>query len=209
MILGDGAANCEVTSNDYQGGTAFDETLVEDMYGIRSLNAAVHPFVVFGTCDVSVTDIIKPLSLVAVVCDGTLHYSVFGDTNGCDDDNFTGEASLALARLCFPHDGISGMNGHDDHDVLCMPSLLREDNIPLTKVDLAFTSGSAVLGPKDAAWNATDPAVFEESLKTKGDKLLEDFVKGAAEAGVSGHTAVGWAMGVVPMAVLLTVDGWF
>lgn len=108
-----------MASNDYQGGTAFDETLVEDDYGIKSLNATVHPFVVLGTCDVSLTDVIKPLSLVAVVCDGALHYAVFGDTNGCDDDNFTGEASLALARLCFPDDGMSGMNGHEEHDVLC------------------------------------------------------------------------------------------
>lgn len=42
-----------------------------------------------------------------------------GDTNGCDDDNFTGEASVAMANLCFPKDGLNGENGHDEHDILC------------------------------------------------------------------------------------------
>ena len=115
---GDGAANCDGLSDDYQSATAFDGTL-EDSYGIRSLNASVHAFAVLGTCRVDVEGAIAPLAMVAVVCGGALHYGVFGDTNGCDDDNFTGEASLALARQCFPNGGMRGMNGHDNHDVLC------------------------------------------------------------------------------------------
>jgi chitosanase len=117
----DGSSDCGGKSNDYQSGTAFDDELSSDRYGITSLDAEVHPYVVLGTCDVDVSKYIQPLSVVAVVCGGALHYGVFGDTNGCDDDNFTGEASLALAKLCFPDDGMSGNNGHTDHDVLCEP----------------------------------------------------------------------------------------
>ena len=36
---------------------------------------------------------------MAVVCNNQLFYSVFGDTNGCDDADFTGEASYALANV--------------------------------------------------------------------------------------------------------------
>lgn len=42
---------------------------------------------------------IPALSVVAVVCNNQLFYSVFGDTNGCDDHDATGEASYALARV--------------------------------------------------------------------------------------------------------------
>jgi len=60
-------------------------------------------------------------------------------------------ASLALAGLCFPNYEMSGMNGHDDHDVLYVSSLLHGRQHNADEVDLAFTSRSAVLGPKDAA----------------------------------------------------------
>lgn len=62
---------------------------------------------------------VPPLSVVAVVCNNELHYGIFGDTNGCDDDNFTGEASIGLARMCFPDEELGGDKGHTDHDVLC------------------------------------------------------------------------------------------
>ena len=76
---GDGASNCDGESNDYQPETAFDDQLRKDDYGITSLNAGFHPFVVFGTCDVNVKKVIKPLSVVAVVCNGELHYGVWGN----------------------------------------------------------------------------------------------------------------------------------
>ena len=47
---------------------------------------------------------------LTVVCGGALHH--LRDTSGCDDD-FAGETLLALVRLCFPDDDISGMNGHE------------------------------------------------------------------------------------------------
>lgn len=126
------------------------------------MNASVIPFVVLGTTDVAMDTLsggpIEPLALVAVVCNGELHYAVFGDTNGSDNsnDNFTGEASLALAQMCFPNDGMSGTNGHVEHDVLYV----------------AFTGKEAVPGALGAKWTAKTPQEFEASIKTLGDKLV-------------------------------------
>jgi len=80
----------------------------------------------------------------------------------------------------------------------------------LTLVDLAFTSEDAVVGPNEAAWNATDADTFQQSLRAKGDRLLEEFVATSAEAGASGRATAtaGWALGVVPVAALLAAVGW-
>jgi len=53
----------------------------------------------------------------------------------------------------------------------------------LTLTDLALNSDDAVVGPNDTAWNATDPAAFEQSLGRKRDQLLEEFVATSVEAG--------------------------
>jgi chitosanase len=98
-------------------------------YGINNLDASKHTFVVLGTCDVPVDRIsggpIEPLSVIAIVCNNQLHYGVYGDTNGCDNDNVTGEASLSLGQICFPNEGLNGDNGHTGHDVLCRSSFTR------------------------------------------------------------------------------------
>ncbi|TGZ83149.1 fungal chitosanase [Ascodesmis nigricans] len=176
----DGAANCGSLkkNSDFQPETAFDDTLAELGYAIpgKSLNASVIPYAVLGTCDVPVAKNKKEkgpvpeLGVVAVVCGDKLRYAVFGDTNGCDDDNFTGEASIALARMCFPDEGLDGDNGHTDHDVLY----------------LAFTSEKAVPGPSGAKWDAKTPEEFEASIKDLGDELLEELFKDT-----EGRTKVG------------------
>ncbi|KAA8902930.1 fungal chitosanase of glycosyl hydrolase group 75-domain-containing protein [Sphaerosporella brunnea] len=162
----DGAHKC-TGDGSFQSGTAFDDILQSQGYGIESLDASKHTFVVLGTCDVAVDTLtggpIQPLSLVAVVCNNQLHYAVFGDTNGCDDDNFTGEASLSLGQLCFPNEGLNGDNGHDAHDVLY----------------LAFTGKNAVPGPHGAAWTASNPQDFEASLKSLGDTLIAGLFGGS------------------------------
>lgn len=86
MRLGDGSNNCGGESHDYQAGTAFDDELVKS-YGIGSLDAAVHPYVVLGTCDVDVSRMVKPLSVVALVCGGELHYGVFGTEADAKSDD--------------------------------------------------------------------------------------------------------------------------
>ncbi|KAA8903987.1 fungal chitosanase of glycosyl hydrolase group 75-domain-containing protein [Sphaerosporella brunnea] len=189
----DGSSNCEGKSKDYQSGTAFDDVLAGQNYGIASLDAEVHPYVVLGTCSADVAKVVKPLSVVAVVCNRKLHYAVWGDTNGCDDDNFTGEASLALARLCFPDEGVSGDNGHTPHDVLY----------------LAFTDEAAVPGPTGAKWKAANASEFEESLKILGDRMVNETVKRAQEAGVAAsmHAEL-WRTGLMVVFAVLAGD-WY
>ncbi|KAF3904456.1 hypothetical protein ABW20_dc0103329 [Dactylellina cionopaga] len=153
----DGARNCGGLSGDFQAETAFDDTLVSKKYGIKTLDASIHQFSVLGTCHLSLDGILSPLALVAVVCNNQLFYSVWGDTNGCDGNDFTGEASISLAQMCFPKDGLNGNNGHEPHDVLY----------------LAFTGSDAVVGPKNANWKAKSASDFQKSLKTFGDSILK------------------------------------
>ncbi|EWC44182.1 hypothetical protein DRE_06927 [Drechslerella stenobrocha 248] len=152
----DGAQNCGGLSGDFQGETAFDDTLRSKGYGIKTLDASIHQFSVLGTCHVNLEGIINPLALVAVVCNNQLLYSVWGDTNGCDNNDVTGEASISLAQLCFPNEGLDGNNGHEAHDVLY----------------LAFTGSDAVVGPRNAKWKAKTALEFQSSLKAFGDSVL-------------------------------------
>ncbi|KAF3911300.1 hypothetical protein ABW21_db0202233 [Orbilia brochopaga] len=151
----DGAMNCGGLSGDFQAETAFDDIL-RRRYGIKTLDASIHQFSVLGTCHLSLEGIISPLALVAVVCNNQLLYSVWGDTNGCDDDDFTGEASISLAQMCFPNEGLNGNNGHEPHDVLY----------------LAFTGPDAVVGPTNANWKAKSASDFQKSLRAFGDSIL-------------------------------------
>jgi chitosanase len=159
---GAGTGDC---SNDQTGQsiTAFADQAKEMSGGkIEDLNTHHHTFVVFGNdgpkFDPSKHGI-EPLSVMAVACAGKLIYGVWGDTNA---DNLVGEASISLAKLCFPDENITGNSGHGDKDVLY----------------LAFPGKQAV--PKDAKWAAKDAKVFEESLWKTGDALLETLGAGAA-----------------------------
>ncbi|KAF7187852.1 Endo-chitosanase [Pseudocercospora fuligena] len=141
-----------------QGITAFQYLLPQ--YGINDLDAQIHPYVVFGNdgdCDdcsyIDPTEHgMQPLSVMAVVCNGQLHYGVWGDINGEQD---TGETSLALGNLCFPNENLSGNNGHDPFDVLY----------------IGFTGSRAVPGAS-ANWRATSASAFESSIKSIGDSLV-------------------------------------
>jgi chitosanase len=95
---------------------------------------------------------IKPLSVVAVLCNGKLLYGVWGDVNG---GTVTGETSLGLAQMCFPDETISGESGHTVHDVLMV----------------AFPGDDAVPGEK-ANWKAGTREEFEASLAAVGDALV-------------------------------------
>ncbi|KAL6904076.1 putative chitosanase CSN1 [Trichoderma evansii] len=139
-----------------QGETAFKDTVKS--YGISDLNANVHPYVVFGNEGASPSfnpqsKGMKPLSVMAVVCNNQVFYGVWGDTNGFTS---TGEASIALGELCFPNGGLSGDNGHDPKDVLY----------------IGFTGSDAVPGKNGANWKAKNSAAFEASIKALGDKLV-------------------------------------
>ncbi|KAF3935050.1 hypothetical protein ABW20_dc0106558 [Dactylellina cionopaga] len=151
----DGAKNCGGLSGDFQAQTSFDD-LLKSKYGIKTLDASIHQFSVMGTCHLNLQGTIQPLALIAVVCNNQLFYSVWGDSNGCDGDDVTGEASISLAQLCFPKEGLNGNNGHEPHDVLY----------------LAFTGTDAVVGPKNANWKAKSASEFQSSLKAFGDSVL-------------------------------------
>ncbi|KAH7062263.1 putative fungal chitosanase [Macrophomina phaseolina] len=146
-----GAGDC---ANDPTGQsqTAFQDQV--RARGIADLDANVHPYVVFGNDSPRFDPQeygMRPLSVVAVVCGGKLHYGIWGDTNGADT---VGEASIALAKLCFPNDGITGDNGHDQKDVLY----------------IGFTGSGAV--PRNANWKAGSARDFETSIRALGDKLV-------------------------------------
>jgi hypothetical protein len=148
------------SSDDTQSQTAFQDTV--QSYGIKDLNANIHPYVVFGnegSADGYVnfdprSAGIEPLSLMAVVCGDKLVYGVWGDTNGDDGPPIVGEASLSLATACFGTD-MNGNNGHGENDVLY----------------IAFPGQDAVPG-EDANWAAGSYDDFEASIQDFGDSLV-------------------------------------
>ncbi|KAJ9299373.1 CAZyme family GH75 [Paecilomyces variotii] len=155
----DGANNTSGRCDDDpsgQGETAFKP--IVQSYGIPDLNANVHSYIVFGN-EGAIPSFnprahgMKPLSVMAVICNNQLFYGVWGDTNGGVD---TGEASISLATACFPHGNITADNGHQAHDVLY----------------LGFTGSSAVPGKKGARWKARGFEDFEASLARIGDRLV-------------------------------------
>ncbi|RHZ50818.1 hypothetical protein CDV55_102647 [Aspergillus turcosus] len=147
------------SSTDTQGQTRWGLRHLEK-YGVRDLNANIHPYVVLGnegsyspTFDPRTVGV-EPLSIVAVVCGDQLVYGVWGDTNGDDNEHpVVGEASLALATACYGLN-ISGNSGHDESDVLY----------------IAFAGKEAV--PVSAKWDADSYEMFEESITAQGDKLV-------------------------------------
>ncbi|KAJ5557946.1 hypothetical protein N7535_009439 [Penicillium sp. DV-2018c] len=152
-----------------QGVTAFKD-IVSD-YGIEDLDANIHPYVVFGNDGANPSfkpedHGMEPLSVMAVVCGGKLHYGIWGDTNG---GTSTGEASISLAKLCFPDENITGDNGHSEKDVLY----------------IGFTGTNAAPGSK-ADWTAGDSAAFEGSIKSLGDELVAGLDSSSASSTVGG-----------------------
>ncbi len=152
-----GAGKC---ANDPsgQGQTAFQDTVASYNVGISDLDANKIPYVVFGNSGATPSFDpqsvgMQPLSVMAVVCNNSLHYGIWGDVNGATS---TGEASISLADLCFPNENLTGDNGHDPRDVLYV----------------GFTGNGAVPGAKGADWTASDGATFENSIRSLGDKLV-------------------------------------
>ncbi|KID70305.1 Endo-chitosanase [Metarhizium brunneum] len=139
-----------------QGQTAFMDEVSQ--FGIPDLDTHIHPYVVFGNVDGSPTFVpqdrgMRPLSVMAVVCDNQLFYGVWGDING---GNLTGEASISLGKLCFPKEGLSGNKGHDTKDTLY----------------IGFPGDKAVIGKDGANWRANSTLSFMDSIKTLGDELV-------------------------------------
>ncbi|KAM0418449.1 hypothetical protein ACHAPD_004808 [Fusarium lateritium] len=138
-----------------QGITAFQDTVAR--YGISDLDANVHPYVVFGNDGDSPSfdpqqHEMKPLSVMAVICDDKLHYGIWGDING---GTSTGEAPISLAELCFPGKGFNGNMGHGENDVLF----------------IGFIGDEAVPG-KNVSWATNNQAEFSSSIKALGDRLV-------------------------------------
>ncbi|EME42833.1 glycoside hydrolase family 75 protein, partial [Dothistroma septosporum NZE10] len=166
----DGAQSC-ADDPTFQGETAF-KTAYDGYQGVQELsraagayvpdfNASVHPYVVFGNEGSSPSFNPKaygmvPLSVMVVVCNGHVHYGVWGDTNG---GTSTGEASLAMGNLCFPNEGLGGDNGHDPYDVLYIG--FRND-----------TAYPGYGGKNHANWKGTTRE-FEDSIKRLGDSLVK------------------------------------
>ncbi|KAK4248459.1 glycoside hydrolase [Corynascus novoguineensis] len=153
------------SSDDTQSITSFQYIVESYGKGINDLNAYVHPYVVFGnegtksgwkTFDPEKYGI-KPLSVMAVVCNGKLIYGIWGDENGDDGDTpMVGEASISLATACFGT-SMTGNNGHDETDVLY----------------LAFPGNDAVPGANGANWDAESWQDFESSIEELGNKLIQ------------------------------------
>jgi len=162
---GAGTGDCE---NDQTGQsiTSFADTVKELSGGkIEDLNTHHQTFVVFGNGGPNFDPMeygIEPLSVMAVVCGDQYILGIWGDTNA---DNLVGEASISLAKLCFPDENITGNSGHGEKYVLY----------------LAFPGKKAV--PEDAEWGTEDAKVFEESLWGTGDALLETLGGGTGQGG--------------------------
>ncbi|KAK2056389.1 fungal chitosanase [Colletotrichum caudatum] len=160
---GGGDGRCG-SSTDTQSETTFRDVLRGYNVGPRDLNASLHPYVVFGnqgtksgwpTFDPRQHGV-KPLSVMAVICNDKVVYGIWGDTNGDDGPQaMIGEASISLATACYG-DVINGNAGHDEDDVLY----------------IAFTGDDAVPGANGAAWNASTYDEFESSITDLGNKLL-------------------------------------
>uniref|UniRef100_A0A093V1R0 Endo-chitosanase n=1 Tax=Talaromyces marneffei PM1 TaxID=1077442 RepID=A0A093V1R0_TALMA len=152
-------------SGDTQPNTAFKDQLPK--YGISDLRADIHPYVVLGNYGSYSPTFhpedhnIKPLSVVAVVCNNKLIYGIWGDTNGDDGPPLIGESSLAVGTACFGQ-SMNGNNGHDATDVLY----------------IAFAGDHAVPG-SSANWKASSYAEFAASIKELGDTLVASLRNGA------------------------------
>jgi hypothetical protein len=150
-----GACSNDPTGQDQ---TAFADTVKSYNAGISDLNANIHPYVVFGNSGKSPSFDpqhfgMQPLSVMAIICNGQMHYGIWGDVNGATS---TGEVSLSLGELCFPNSGLSGNNGYDGHDILYV----------------GFIGNGTVPGKNGAKWNAKSGSEFEQSIKGIGDKLV-------------------------------------
>ncbi|KAI8959474.1 glycoside hydrolase family 75 protein [Daldinia sp. FL1419] len=131
--------------------------------GVPDLNPFVHDYVVFGNTGKKPEWVtfnprdwgMKPLSVMAIVCNDKLIYGIWGDTNG--DDGVSprvGEASISVATLCFGHD-LDGVGGFDKEDILY----------------IGFTGNDAVPGNR-ADWHAADENEFQSSISKLGDELI-------------------------------------
>lgn len=96
-------------------------------------------------------------NLVAVICNGKMFYSIFGDTQGVPP-LVIGEASWLLARTCFPNDNLDGATGHTKADVTY----------------IAFTGSGSVL--PSSALNSHYITNYDK-LKSLGDELVDKLVK--------------------------------
>ncbi|KAM5354297.1 hypothetical protein ACJ41O_000947 [Fusarium nematophilum] len=153
------------SSGDTQSITSFQDTIEKYGTGQKDLDANAHSYIVFGnegskpdwpTFDPEEYGV-RPLSVMAVVCNNKLFYGVWADENGDDGDYpMVGEASISLATACFGK-SMNGNNGHSENDVLY----------------IAFPGGDAVPGADGAAWTAKNFDDFEASISELGDKLIQ------------------------------------
>ncbi|KAK1690041.1 fungal chitosanase [Colletotrichum godetiae] len=153
------------SSTDTQSETTFRDQLRGYGTGRRDLNASVHTYVVFGNEGTKSgwptfnpeKHGVRPLSVMAVVCNNKLLYGIWGDTNGDDGpQSMVGEASISLATACYGN-SINGNSGHDDNDVLY----------------IAFTGDDAVPGASGANWTASNYEDFQSSIADLGNKLID------------------------------------
>ncbi|KAJ7576857.1 fungal chitosanase of glycosyl hydrolase group 75-domain-containing protein [Mycena floridula] len=114
------------------------------------LSASDVPYMVLP---MSMTGTISPNALGAVICNDRLFYAIYGDQNGASPE-VIGEASIMLAKTCFPNDNISGNSGHD-------------------KVDVAYMVFASQVPP-----GVQDQTIDIETLKALGDEQMKLFQNG-------------------------------
>ncbi|OTA65313.1 glycoside hydrolase family 75 protein [Hypoxylon sp. EC38] len=150
-------------AHSVQSATAMRDYVSAYKNGVPDLNPFVHDYVVFGNSgdkDGWITfdprdHGMRPLSLMAVVCNNKLVYGVWGDTNGDDGVNpRIGEASISIGTLCFGPN--FDVNSEVGQDILY----------------IGFTGDDAVPG-ESANWTADDENEFESSIQSLGDKLIQ------------------------------------
>ncbi|KAJ5457378.1 hypothetical protein N7530_012652 [Penicillium desertorum] len=146
-------------------GLAFDEM---ELFGMKDLDANVHPYVVFGNED-HTPSFMPDEHGMEHLSDGNCHYGIWDDTNG---HTSTGEASISLVKLCFPDEDITSDSGYSEKDALY----------------IGFTGKGAVPGSK-VDWKAKDSKIFEKSIKSLGDKLVTGLGSAESKGSAKGTTS--------------------
>ncbi|KAK8131064.1 glycoside hydrolase family 75 protein [Apiospora sp. TS-2023a] len=150
--------------------TAFQYLIKRSHIPVQDLNTYFHPYVALGDFQDSQgsgsnfvefdpqDDLVEPLSLVAVLCNGKMFYGLWADTNNDTvSQPLVGQLSVAMAKMCYGEHAVETQQRLDASDLMF----------------LAFTGTQAAPGYYGADWGAKTPAEFEQGLALLGNKLIK------------------------------------
>ncbi|KAK8044820.1 hypothetical protein PG993_004844 [Apiospora rasikravindrae] len=150
--------------------TAFQHLLKASGIPVKDFNTYFHPYVALGDFRAGQSsrsdfmefdpqdEVVEPLSLVAVVCNGKMFYGLWADTNNDTvPQPLVGQLSVAMAKMCYGEQAVETQQRLDTGDLMF----------------LAFTGTQATPGYYGADWRAETPEEFEQGLALLGNKLIK------------------------------------